>query len=159
MAQKINDTNNAILEFLKASPGSSSKQIHEGLGITIGYATVKRMLQKLIAQNLVITIGQGKGTRYQLNNMYALLQPVDVQHYFTKEIDEREIKVGFDHALIKDVLSSATLFTKAELQHLNQLQQLYVSNTDKLTPSEYKKEFDRLAIDLSWKSSCRLPLF
>jgi Fic family protein len=153
MAHISNNTNNAIQGFLKDNPDSSSKQIHDGLGVTIGYATVKRTLQKLIAENLVITLGQGKGTRYRLNSMYALLQPVDVQHYFTKEIDEREIKAGFDHSLIKDVLSNATLFTKAELQQLNQLQQLYVSNTDKLTPSEYKKELDRLAIDLSWKSS------
>ncbi len=153
MAHNTNDANNAILQFLKANSGSSSKQIHDGLGMVIGYATVKRMLQKLIAENLVLALGQGKGTRYQLNNIYALLQPVDMQHYFTKEIDEREIKAGFDHSLIKDVLHNATLFTKAELQHLNQLQQLYVSNTDKLTLSEYKKELDRLAIDLSWKSS------
>jgi Fic family protein len=153
MAHTTNDTNNVIQQFLKANPGSSSKQIHEGLGITLGYATVKRLLQKLIAENVILATGQGKATRYQLNNIYTLLQPVDIQHYFKKEIDEREIKAGFNHSLIKEVLHNATLFTARELQQLNQLQQLYVSNTNKLTPSEYKKELDRLAIDLSWKSS------
>jgi Fic family protein len=153
MAHTLSNTSNAILQFLKVNAGSSSKQIHEGLSTAIGYATVKRVLQKLIAQNLVLALGQGKATRYQLNSTYALLQPVDMQHYFTKEIDEREIKAGFNHSLIKEVLHTATLFTAAELQQLNQLQQLYVSNTNKLTALEYKKELDRLAIDLSWKSS------
>lgn len=153
MAQKNNDINNSVLEFLKANPSSSSKQIHEGLHQPIAYATVKRMLQKLIAENLVITLGQRKATRYKLNGIYSLLQPVDVQHYFKKEIDEREIKAVFDLSLITEVLGNATLFTSAELQQLNQLQQQYVSNTNKLSPSEYKKELDRLAIDLSWKSS------
>jgi Fic family protein len=153
MAHTASDINNAILQFLKANSGSSSKQIHAGLGITLGYATVKRMLQKLIAENLILALGQGKATRYQLNSMYALLQPVDMQQYFTKEIDERKIKAGFDHSLIKEVLRNATIFTVAELQHLQQLQQKYINNAGKLTSSEYKKELDRLAIDLSWKSS------
>lgn len=153
MAQKNINIKNTILEFLKVNPTSSSKQIHEGLGMPTGYATVKRMLQKLIGENLVLALGQGKASRYQLNSMYALLQPVDIEHYFKKEIDEREIKSGFDHSLIREVLNNATLFTALELQQLNKLQQQYVSNTNKLTPSEYKKELDRLAIDLSWKSS------
>jgi fido (protein-threonine AMPylation protein)/predicted transcriptional regulator len=153
MAQKNINIKNTILEFLKVNPTSSSKQIHEGLGMPTGYATVKRMLQKLIGENLVLALGQGKATRYGLNSMYALLQPVDIEHYFKKEIDEREIKSGFDHSLISQVLNNATLFTASELQQLNKLQQQYVSNTNKLTPSEFKKELDRLAIDLSWKSS------
>lgn len=153
MAHSISDTNNAILQFLNVNAGSSSKQIHEGLGKIAGYATVKRLLQKLISENLVQASGKGKATRYQLNKTFALLQPVDMQHYFTKEIDEREIKAGFNHSLIKEVLHNAALFTMAELQHLQQLQQQYISNTVKLTASEYKKELDRLAIDLSWKSS------
>jgi hypothetical protein len=96
-------------------------------------------LQKLIANNLVLVLGQGKSTRYQLSSTYAVLHPVDMADYFTKEIDEREIKTGFDHSLIKDVLSNTILFTAAELQHLQQLQQNYLSNIDKLTTLNIKK--------------------
>jgi hypothetical protein len=99
----------------------------------------KRLLQKLIANNLVLVLGQGKSTRYQLSSTCAILHPVDMADYFTKEIDEREIKTGFDHSLIKDVLSNTILFTAAELQHLQQLQQNYLSNIDKLTTLNIKK--------------------
>ena len=36
---------------------------------------------------------------------------------------------------------------------MNELQSKFIQNISKLSENEYKKEFERLAIDLSWKSS------
>jgi Fic family protein len=36
---------------------------------------------------------------------------------------------------------------------LKELQKKYTENISQLTENEYRKEFERLAIDLSWKSS------
>ncbi len=55
--------------------------------------------------------------------------------------------------LLSDVLSKNSLFTNKELEKLNQFQQKFTKNISQLSDSEYKKEFERLAIDLSWKSS------
>jgi Fic family protein len=82
-----------------------------------------------------------------------LLYPVDVDLYFKKEIDERVIRGGYNFSLIRDVLSDAKLFNQGELHHLDQLQDKYRENISRLTASAYKKEIERLAIDLSWKSS------
>ncbi|MFN5877731.1 MAG: hypothetical protein ACK44B_02610, partial [Flavobacteriales bacterium] len=79
--------------------------------------------------------------------------PIDMNEYFEKEIDERVIQDKFNSGLISDTLQNISIFTNTELDHLKKLQETFTSNLSKLTKSEYKKELERLAIDLSWKSS------
>jgi predicted transcriptional regulator/prophage maintenance system killer protein len=142
-----------VIEFLKNKQACSSKEIHESLSNSISYATVKRILSKLTTENLIITKGQGKGTKYLISSVYQLLQPIDITEYYKKEIDERIIKDGFDFSLMPEVLAKNNLFTTIEITQLNQLQNTYKKNVAQLTKSEYLKELERLAIDLSWKSS------
>ena len=153
MAKTLNNKRNVILEFVKANPLLSSKEIHTGLKIEVGYATVKRILQDLISETLISPIGKGRGTKYQLSKSYELLHSINIEKYFEKEIDERKIKVSFDYTLIKKTLSIISVFTSEELSYLIDLQKKYKENILKLQKTEYKKELERLAIDLSWKSS------
>ena len=142
-----------ILEYVKANPFLSSKEIYDGLSLKIGYATIKRILSKLIADNLVTTVGQGRGRKYVISPTYNLFYPTDINEYFEKEIDEREIENNLNLSLITNVLSKVALFTKDELKHLINLQNIYKENVSKLNSAEYANELERLAIDLSWKSS------
>jgi Fic family protein len=142
-----------IIEFLKQKTEVSSKQIHEGISGPLSYATVKRMLAKLVSENLVATTGQGKATKYAVSKAYALLQPIDLEKYYEKEIDERQINSNFNFSLISEVLSTHSVFSDNELTKLSELQKTYQHNASQLTESGYKKELERLAIDLSWKSS------
>jgi len=153
MAKPLNDKSSLILEIIKANPLLSSKEIHARLEVDLGYATVKRILQKLISENLIVHSGQGKGTKYQLSQAYELIHPIDVEEYFQKEIDEREIRDSFNYSIITGTLSNVSVYTEEELNHLSNLQKIYTDNISKLTDSEYKKELERWAIDLSWKSS------
>lgn len=147
------DTGKNILDYIKTNPSLSSKEIHDGLKSEVGYATIKRILTKLISENLVLPIGKGRGTKYMIDPAFELLYPIDVEVYFGKEIDEREIKDSFNLLLIKDVLSKIELFTAEEHLQLANLQKKYRENSAELSETEYKKELERLAIDLSWKSS------
>ena len=144
---------NSILDFVKANPRLSSKEIFDGLTIEIGYSTVKRLLNQLTVEGFINTRGAGKGTKYILSPSFEVLSPIDIESYFEKEIDERTIKDGFNFNLVNEVLSKIELFTSNELNHLSRLQDQFKSNVSKLTKSEYSKEMERLAIDLSWKSS------
>lgn len=130
----------------------SSKEIHEGLSAETGYATVKRTLQKMIADQMIIAQGQGKGTRYKISPTYSLLYPVDLDVYFKKEIDERKARTNFNHDVIAS-LTAAAIFTPEERNHLKELQDKYTTNISKLSETAFTKEMERLAIDLSWKSS------
>ena len=153
MAHSKSDKKNLILQVIKAEPGLSSKEIHDRLAIPVGYATVKRLLQDLLETNMIETTGNRKATRYQLSRNYELHFPTDVDAYFEKEIDERTIKAGYNQVLVTDTLDKVPVFTKDELDFLEVLQQQYRNNVAALSPLEFKKEMDRLAIDLSWKSS------
>jgi Fic family protein len=142
-----------IIEFIKKKKEVSSKAIFESVTSSISYATLKRMLTKLIDQNLLIKKGQGKSTRYFISPAYEVLYPIDIARYYEKEIDEREIKENFNLRLIPETLKDISVFTAEELERLDLLQMKFEKNISQLSELEYRKEFERLAIDLSWKSS------
>jgi Fic family protein len=142
-----------ILLLLQKKPLLSSKEIHDFMDQGTAYATLKRTLQVLLAQNLVQTTGKGKSTKYSLSSAYELLRPVDVEAYFQQEIDERIIKMRYNPSLIVDTLTKVNLFTETEQNHLRQVHQSYGDNIRQLSANAYALELERLAIDLSWKSS------
>ena len=142
-----------IIEFIKTKKECSSKEIYDGISLAISYATLKRILTNLISENFIKTKGRGKGTKYFISPVYELIQPIDIQKYYGKEIDEREIKQEFNFKIITNVLSNHSIFTKSELSKLKEFQKIYIENISQLTENEYRKELERLAIDLSWKSS------
>lgn len=153
MPKTIINKSELIVDFLKESPGSSSKEIHDGLDNSIAYATLKRALKTLISENIITTKGKGKGTKYDLSYVFNILKPIDAELYFKKEIDERKINSNYNRQLITDTLTRASLFTASELSHLKTLQSRFKENSSKLSGYEFKNELERLAIDLSWKSS------
>ncbi len=147
------DDKNLIIEYVKNNPNSSSKKIFEGIGEKKSLATVKRILSKLIQERLIISTGKGKSTRYNLSHEYKLFEPIDIEKYYEKEIDERQIKESFNFSIITEILPKTDLFLEKEINQLNSLQEIFKKNISELTELEYKKELERLAIDLSWKSS------
>jgi Fic family protein len=84
---------------------------------------------------------------------HHLFDPIDLDAYFSKQIDEREIQEGYNFALIADTLQNVSLFTDEEQTLLNTLQNKFAKNIAQLSEFAYRKDMERLAIDLSWKSS------
>ncbi len=142
-----------ILDFLKSNPESSSNQILENIEEKKSIATIKRVLSKLLSENLISTTGKGKSTKYKLSPFYKLFENIDIQQYYKKEIDERTIVENFNFALLADILPNVNLFTVNELEKLSTLQDKFNQNISGLSEYQYNKELERLAIDLSWKSS------
>lgn len=142
-----------ILSFIKSNPSCSSKEIFEGMSGNLSYATVKRRLTSLLENKYIVQSGNAKNSRYSISPTYSLFYPIDIDEYYRKEIDERDIQSGYNFSLIPDILSNAILFTEDELSMLNSLQAQFTRNILQLTPIEYQKEMERLGIDLSWKSS------
>lgn len=142
-----------IIEFVKKNAECSSKEVFDGVTISVSYATLKRLLTKLISENYISSKGRGKGTKYIISPSFEVIQPINIEQYYEKEVDERKIKEGFSFSIIRDVLAKHSVFTNDELIKLNELQAFFIKNISQLSVNEYKNEFDRLAIDLSWKSS------
>ncbi len=142
-----------VIRFLKENQGLSSKEIFDKINLPISYATLKRVLSQLSAEKLIEVNGVGKATTYSFSKSYQLFYPVDLENYFEKDIDQRNIKDSFDFDLIPETLSKVNMFTETELQKLDKLQCQFLDNKGKLSTFEFIKEMERLAIDLSWKSS------
>lgn len=147
------DRLNIIVNYVKAHPQSSSMEIFEGVGQAVAYATIRRDLAKLIADGILLLTGKGKTSRYTLSPLYNLLQPVDLPAYFSKEIDERRINESYNFELIETTLAAAPFFTQSETAYLDTLQKTFAENVSKLSSAQYRKEMERLGVDLSWKSS------
>lgn len=141
-----------IFNYLKTNPGQSSSEILHGIGLGISLPTLKRDLAELVHHNYVEAKGCGKACRYSVSLQFGLFFPIDIDAYFEKEIDDRSINGSYNFDLF-DILNTTPLFTKQELNHLNSLQTLFEKNTSQLPEALYKKNMERLAIDLSWKSS------
>ncbi len=141
------------IEFLKVNPESSSKEIFDGISMPVSYATIKRTLSRLEDENLISKTGQGKSTKYIISPSYKVLFPIEIEKYFQAEIDERKIIDSFNLNLIHQTLKEVKLFSRIELEQLNVFHEKFKSNVSKLSKLEYNKELERLAIDLSWKSS------
>lgn len=142
----------SIIDYVRNHPASSSSDITTGLGWGVSPATMRRYLAALVADNKLTSSGVNKGTRYEISPAYGILATIDVDTYFQKEIDERQIIDHFNFDLI-DTIKYAPLFTTEERNRLRKLQDQFTSNISKLSSSQYKKEMERLAVDLSWKSS------
>jgi Fic family protein len=143
----------SIILFIQNNPNCSSKEIFEGIGLDVGYATVKRAITDLLIDKSIIKNGNGKSTKYTISPSYQIFAPIDPVEYFKNEIDTRVIQSAFNQELISNQLANYELFTQKELTHLDHLQATFKKNISNLSKQEYKNEFEKLAIDLSWKSS------
>ena len=143
---------NDIIKFLQENPLSSSPEIHKGIGKG-SYATVKRAIAHLLESGQIVSEGQRRATRYRISPANQLLRHIDTTSYFEKEIDERDIREGFNFQLIREVLARIDIFTADEINSLMQLQEEFRRNVAHMNTGLYNREMERLAIDLSWKSS------
>lgn len=141
---------NVILNYVKEHPGASSGQIAGAMDGEISLATVKRMLSELTAHFYVQVEGKGRATRYYASSLFM---PIDMEEYYSKEVDERHVLTGYNFDLIPNILSQVHLFTEQEMAELNALQTQFSNNFSSLSDEQRRKEMERLGIDLSWKSS------
>ena len=147
------ETAREILQFLHYHPSSSREEIRTGIGFQESDATLKRLIGTGVETGDIDVEGKARATRYSLSPRAHLLMPLDLNTYYAQETDERQVQTGFNFALINEQLPQISLFSEAELAHLNDLQAEFRMNLADMSENEYRKEMERLGIDLSWKSS------
>lgn len=152
MATAIEKRQQAIHHFLTEHPESSSSVIHEAIAVKGELITTKRALTEMVNQGMIKTLGIGRATRYVVNPAYRFLEKVDLDRYFETDSTERSIIIRYNFEL-PQLLEGFSVFNQKELLHLETLQQQYELKVYDLPEDLRKKEFERLAIDLIWKSS------
>ena len=142
-----------ILQYLHYNQPSTRDEIARGIAFEGSDATLKRAIASLVGNGDIIVTGKARATRYSLSPQAHLLMPLNLDTYFAKDVDERQVQTSFNFQLIRNQLPAVELFTEDERKHLNELQQMFRKHVNEMTVNEYKKEMERLGIDLSWKSS------
>ena len=142
-----------ILQFLHYNPSSSRVEIAAGLSEAPNERTLKRLIAEAVQQGNIIVEGKGRATRYSLSPQGHLMMPLDIDTYFLKDIDERKVQESFNFDLIRATLPQVDIFTTDELERLEVAHQAFLKNMATLSEVEYRKEMERLGVDLSWKSS------
>lgn len=142
-----------ILQFLHYNPSSSRAEIAEALREAPNERTLKRIIADCVQKRDIVVEGKGKATRYSLSAQAHLMMPLNIDTYFANDVDERVVQQSFNFQLICDILPNVTLFTTEEKERLNVAHKTFMDNMSTLSDVEYRKEMERLGVDLSWKSS------
>lgn len=129
-------------------------EIAAGLSEAPNERTLKRIIAECVNKGDIIVEGKGKATRYSLSAQAHLTMPLDMDTYFANDLDDRTVQESFNFQLIRgDVLPNVALFTEEERARLEIAQKTFLDNMSSLSEVEYRKEMERLGVDLSWKSS------
>ena len=148
----MNETRD-ILQYLHYHPLSSRGDITAGTAFKGSDATLKRMIAAGIKAGDIVAEGKARATRYRLSPQAQLLMPLNLDTYFALEVDERQVQSSYNFELINGLLAETRLFSDKDQVHLDALQEEFRQHISELTDNEYRKEMERLGIDLSWKSS------
>lgn len=142
-----------ILQYLHYHPNASRAEIGESLTAQPSAATLKRLISDAVNNKNIEVTGRGPATRYRLTPQALITMELNLDTYFDKDIDERKVQESFNFDLINNILPDVELFSADELTRLNEAQQQFRQHLSELSEIEYRKEMERLGIDLSWKSS------
>lgn len=142
-----------ILQFLHYHPLSTRDDIAKGIDFDGSDATMKRMIASGVKEGSIVVEGKARATRYRLSDQAHLLMPLNLDTYFSQDQDKRQVQTSFNFDLIRQQLPMVPLFTDDEMVLLKELQAEFRQHISEMTENEYRKEMERLGIDLSWKSS------
>ena len=142
-----------ILQYLHYNPETKRIDIGNALTKQVGERTLKRIIADCVDKGYIEVVGRGPATKYRLTPQAHVTMPLNIDTYFEKDIDERQVQLGFNFELIRETLPNVQLFTAEELELLCESQSVFSKHLSEMTSIEYRKEMERLGIDLSWKSS------
>jgi hypothetical protein len=103
----------------------------------------------LLEEGLIKKEGRGRAVRYSLFSSSPINIFLDPKIYFKKEQDERGTKL-FNLDIINNL---PQLFSEKEINELKKINDKYLEKIKKIDKTFFKKEVERLTIELSWKSS------
>ena len=152
--EKITKRQFKILEFIRKDDVIGNKKILEYLANDFGVIsriTLTRDLGALIKLGLIERVGLGRNILYKTLEKRNLLKYYNPLEYFETPPDERKL---ISSRFVFDIFDNfQDIISPSELKDLNALNKQYTQRIKKLSPTILKKEFERLTIELSWKSS------
>jgi Fic family protein len=152
----LNDRQKFILDLAKDKKNFQTKDVFANVGekFDVSRLTVVRDLSFLEKNNILERLGSGRSVAYKITKRYLALEKIEVEKYFSFPLSERKANPMFDDGIFS-ILDDA-IFSQEEIEKLRIANEKYIRTKNKLSkesPTILRKEWQRLIIELSWKSS------
>ena len=148
----MNKRQQEILSIIQKSQPVSISEIGNRLSESISMPTLNRALSALKQQNYLVVSGKGPSLKYSIAISAMNFAAIDADEYFKVDIEDRFVIEKFNRNIFEQ-LFSAEIFTAAENKLLENARDIFTQKINGLNKAAFKKEFERLMIELSWKSS------
>jgi hypothetical protein len=144
----MNPDINFIINLLRSSENLSATEI--SAKIELGLRTTQRLLQELQQNQTILKTGHGKNTAYSLSQLGILNYETDT----LVDLDESRLEkpiINFNFEIFNWFQNYD--FSKLEKQNLHVATEIYHQKLQYSNPNLRKKEYQRLIVEFSWKSS------
>ncbi len=148
----MNKRREQIIEFAKENQSFKNKDLVTFFNDEYSRETITRDLSFLCKQNILNKSGAGAFVVYSLSEAYKILKEIKIEEYFKIPYLKREVKESFNFEIFKTLEND--IFTAEEKEKIENLQTDFIKNFSKYdSQTLINKEFERIMIEFSWKSS------
>lgn len=151
---QLNKRQTKILNFIQEKQSAKRSDIELYISFSDDKSskiTILRDLEVLLENNFIKKTGKARSITYIPVYFNELLKKYDIEEYFKTDTDNRIIKYSqFNFGVFSQLQN---ILYPYELEEIEKYNDIFIQKTKKLTPVILKKEFERLMIELSWKSS------
>ncbi len=151
---ELNKRQRRILDYIEENQVVGRKDVEAyiaNFAETVSKVTIIRDLDVLLHAGLIGKTGSARNVTYRSLNNNPVLKRFDAVQYFAQDADSRSIKYPQFNFEIFSMLHN--LFSDEEINALENINSIYRKKINNLSDSLLKKEYERLLIELSWKSS------
>ncbi len=153
---KLNNRQEFIIDFAEKQKTFQTKDVLDVVKkrFKVERLTVVRDLSLLKEKSILNSEGKGRAVFYEISPYYLAIREIDVEKYFSKPFSDRDANPVFNNEVFE--LLNRNLFTSLELKRLKKAEDKYIKTENELrekSPAILKREWERLIIELSWKSS------
>lgn len=148
----MNKRQKQILNFAKEHQSFKNRDLVKFFNNNYSRETITRDLSFLFKNKILSKNGSGPSVFYSLIENYKILENIDVEKYFNTPYFERQVQEGFNFDIFN--ILSKDIFSLGEKEKLNNLQNKFIKNFSNYdSQTIINKEFERIMIEFSWKSS------
>ena len=141
-----------ILSIIQKQQPISISEIGNALSENISTPTLNRALSSLKQNGYLTVTGKGPSLKYSITINAMNFAVIDADEYFKVDIEDRYVIEKFNRNIFKQI-ASLEICTDAENKLLEKATGVFIQKRKGLNKTAFKKEFERLMIELSWKSS------
>jgi len=148
----MNKRQKQIIEFAKENQSFKNKDLVSFFDDKYSRETITRDLSFLCKENILSKRGAGAFVVYSLSDVHKILKEIDTEKYFSVSYMGRKVKENFNFEIF--TILKNDIFTTEEKDKIGNLQKDFIKNFSKYNSQTLiNKEFERIMIEFSWKSS------